>query len=232
MTNATNSTQVDDPDFVKPAIIQSYIDKFQKASDGKFERHTAHSLDWFRKRISKDLNKNRHSMITQAGDYKKRTGKENKTLVGRLLYFEYLAEEAGDKELQVYDQFPMVFIFNTSLSNDGKKLLHALNMHYLLPKERAIVYLKLLKLRNKKSWSYATKLKLSWVFIKSLLSHRIYEKAVHTYRVDRMQSKLIEIYPEDWEIAVFLRLEKWVSVDAKSVKQADIRTAHRKRTAR
>lgn len=221
--------EADDPDYIRPEIIQSYIDKFNKV--GSMGRHTKESLEWFRKRVSKDLRHNRTKLLKNAGDYKRRTGKENKTLVGRLYYFEYAAVEAGDRENNVYDQFPMIFIFNTSISKDGKKLIHALNTHYLLPKERAILYLKLMKVRNKKNWTNATKLKVTWDIIKTLVSHRIYEKAVHAYRVDRIQSRLVEIHAEDWEIATFLRLEHWVGVSNGDVKQADIRTAHRKRAA-
>lgn len=224
---ATTTIDVDDPDYVRPEIIQSYLDKFRRATAGEVKRHTQESLDWFRKRISKDLRLNRQRLIRDSGDYRRRTGRENKTLVGRLYYFHYEAVEAGDRENNVYDQFPMIFIFNTSMSNDGKKLIHALNMHYLLPKERAFVYLKLMKIRNKKNWNNATKLKLSWEVIKQLMSHHLYEKAVHTYRVDRIKTKLIEIHPFDWEVATFLRLEQWIHVEGHAVKQKDIRTSHR-----
>lgn len=226
---ATSQIEANDEDFMSPEIIQSYINKFQKAqaSNVSLKRYTKESLDWFRMRVSKDTKYNRQRLIKNYGDYKRRSGKENKTLVGRLYYFEYRAVEAGDKENNVYDQFPMVFIFNTSISSEGKKLLHGLNMHYLHPKERAIVYLKLLHVRNKKGWTNATKLKVSWEIIKSLVDHRLYEKAVHTYRVDRIQTKLIEIHPAHWEIAVFLRLETWVHVDVGTVDQKEIRKARR-----
>lgn len=215
------------PGYVHPDIIQSYIDKFNKV--GLYQRHTKDSLEWFRKRVSKDLRFNRQRLIHNSGDYKRRTGRENKTLIGRLYYFEYAAEQAGDKENQVYDSFPMVFIFNTSVSKEGKKLIHALNLHYLQPKERAFLYLKLMKIMSKKNWTHATKAKLSWEVITHLVSSKIYEKAVHSYRVDRIQSKLIEIHAIDWEIATFLRLEQWVHVEGKHVDQKDIRASHRTR---
>lgn len=226
---ATQHIEADDEDFTSPELIQSYITKFQKAqaSNSALVRYTKSSLDWFRMRVSKDTKYNRQRLIKNYGDYKRRTGKENKTLVGRLYYFEYKAEQAGDKVNNVYDQYPMIFIFNTSISEEGKKLIHGLNMHYLHPKERAIVYLKLLHVRNKKGWTNAMKLKISWQIIKTLVAHTLYEKAVHTYRVDRIQSKLIEIHPAHWEIAVFLRLETWVSVDVGAVDQKEIRKARR-----
>src|ERR1700676_2507205 len=147
-----SNIDVDDEDYIRPEIIQSFTDKFKSATHNgsEMQRHTKDSLNWFRRQVTKNMNYNRRRIIKGPGDYKVRKGRENKTLVGRLYYFEYAAEEAGDKELQVYDRFPMVFVFNTSVSNDGKKLIHAINMHYLVPRERAVVYLKLMNIRNKK----------------------------------------------------------------------------------
>jgi hypothetical protein len=213
---ANSNIEIDDPDFMRPELVQSYLDKFNKAATNNalLRRHTRESLDWFRKRVSKDLRHNRRKLLRDHGDYRLRTGRENKTLVGRLYYFEYAAEEAGDKELGVYDRFPMIFIFNTSMSKDGKKLIHAINMHYLVPRERAIVYLKLMKLRNKKGWTNATKLHASWELLKSVAQHSLLKRAVHTYRVDRIiNHKMVEVHSEDWEIATFLRLEQWLKID-------------------
>ena len=224
---------IDDDDFIKPEIIQSYINKFQKATAGTIARHTKESLNWFRARVSKDLRHNRQRFLKNGGDYKRRKGNEGKTLIGRLYYFEYEAVEAGDRENGVYDRYPMVFVFNTSTSNQGYKLVHALNMHYLQPRERAIVYLKLMKVRNKKGWSNATKLKITWDIIKALVEHRLYEKAVHSYRVDRIQSKLVEVHADDWEIATFLRLEQFIKVEDKSIAdQQGIRKSHREKSRR
>ena len=226
---ANRQLEKDDPGFVVPDIIQGYIDKFKAAAqnDATLRSHTKEALNWFRARVSKDLGRNRYSLIKDSGSFKRRTGKENKTLIGRLYYFQYEAQEAGDRDNMVYDAFPMVFVFNTSVSSQGHSLIHALNTHYLLPKERAFLYLKLLKIRNRKGWTNATKLKITWEVIKQLMSHQIYEKAVHTYRVDRIQSKLIEIHPEFWEVATFLRMEKWVHIDDKDISQKDIRKSRR-----
>lgn len=213
---ANSTIDVDDPDYLRPEIIQSYLNKFQKAqqSNAALVRHTKESLDWFRKRVSKDLKYNRRRLLVDHGDYRTRKGRENRTLIGRLYYFEYDAVEAGDRELGVYDRFPMIFVFNTSRSKEDKLLIHAINMHYLVPRERALVYLKLMKLRNKKNWTNATKLKASWELLKSVADHDLLKRAVHSYRVDRiLNRKMVEIHAEDWEIATFLRLEQWIKID-------------------
>ena len=223
-----NTTPKDD-DYVTPELIQSYINKFNVATKGSIERNTVASADWFRRRLSKDLNPNRMSFINSHGDYKTRKGTE-KSLIGRLYYFKYMAHLPGDPELPIYDQFPMVFIFNTSKSNDGHNLVHALNVHYLQPKARGMLLLKLLKLKNNKTWSNRTRLKISWELIKSHCNHKLYEHAVKTYRVDRIKTRLIEILPMDWEIAVFLRLEKWVHISGDTMHSSDVRKVHRDRS--
>lgn len=213
---------VEDDDFVTPDTVQRFIDKFNKATKGAIERHSAESLDWFRRRISKDSNMSKTRMLKQPGDYKKRRGTENRTLIGKLFYFQYAAENPGDRALGVYDQFPMVFIFNSTRSKEGHKILWGLNMHYATPQQRAVLYSQLLKLKAGKGYTDQTKLRLTWKLIKSVSQHKLYEKCVHAYRVDRLQSQLIEIHPKDWEVAVFLNLQKWVRPPAQKAVQSEI----------
>lgn len=211
-----SSIEIDDVDFMRPEIIDSYIQKFTKAqqSNAVLARHTKESLDWFRKRVSKDLRLNRRRLLRDHGDYRTRKGSESRSVIGRLYFFEYDAMEAGDRELGVYDRFPMVFVFNTSTTNSDYKLVHAINMHYLVPRERALVYLKLLKIKNKKGWTNDTKLKASWSLLRSVADDNLLKRAVHSYRVDRIVGhKMVEIHAADWEVAVFLRLEQFINID-------------------
>jgi hypothetical protein len=196
-----------------PDLLKRFIDKFKSATGGLVDRHTAESLLWFRRRVSKDTKLNRQALIKSHGDYKAKRGRENRnTIVGKLFYFHYEAETAGDKERGVFDEFPMVFIFNSTKSKEGKQVLWGLNLHYATPAERAILYMKLLKLKNTKGWTEKTKLRVSWALIKQVAAHPVYTKCVHAYRVDRMKSRMIEIEPYDWEVAVFLQLQRWKKI--------------------
>jgi hypothetical protein len=124
----------------------------------------------------------------------------------------------------------MVFVFNTSVSKEGHKLVHAINMHYLVPRERALVYLKLMKIRNKKGWTNATKLKASWAILKQVAQHSLLKRAVHTYRVDRVVgSRMVEIHAYDWEIAIFLQLAQWVKPGNQETDQRSVKETHARR---
>lgn len=207
-TKAPDTEELDED---SPAIVQRFIDKFKAAHRGNaIERHTAESLLWFRRRVSKDTKLNRTALIRSHGDYATKKGREQRySIIGKLFYFHYAAEMAGNKELGVFDEFPMVFIFNKTKTKEGHQVLWGLNLHYATPAERAILYTKLLKLKTTKGWTEKTKLRLTWNLIKQASASKIYEKCVHAYRVDRLLTKMIEIPAKDWEIACFLQLQKW-----------------------
>ncbi len=207
--------------FDAPEVIDRYWQKFFKANGYEAERHGEQALEWFRMRISKDLKVHAKQIITAPSGYNK-FSKEHRTMLGKLYLFEYKAEQAGDEESGTYDRYPMVFFFNMVKNKEGKTLLYGLNMHYLLPKQRAVLYHGLMKLKVSKKWTPNVKLRMQWDMIKKVANHKLMEKAVHAYRVDRLQSRFVEIQPNDWIIAAFLRLERWVQVqDHKHAVQSD-----------
>lgn len=197
---------------IAPAIIQKYVDKYYAINGLGADRFSREALQWFQRRISKDMNPNRDALINQ-NIYKKRTGNEN-VIPGRLYYFKYQAEIAGNKEIGLYDQYPMVFMFNSIKNKEGKRVLYGINVHYLLPVQRYNLFMKLMTLKNKVGYDDKTKLKLQWDLIKAVAGTKIAERSVHAYRLDRFLSRLIEIHPIDWAQATFLQLQKWAKPNA------------------
>lgn len=203
----------EDEDEVSPLLIQRYNQMFTNLTKGQIQRHTKESLDWFRLRLSKDLHVKANQIIKSTA-YAKRTGHENKGLIGRMFLFDYSAQNPGDAELGIYDQYPLVFFFNSTKTKDGHTVLFGLNCHYLKPKERMLFFLQLLKLKNSAGYKpKKARLKLTWDAIKRVATHKYFERCVHAYRVDRIQSKLVEIKPFDWEQVIFLSLQHWVHID-------------------
>lgn len=200
-------------DLQAPHLIQRYWEKFFQLHPIDVQRHSDAALDWFRKRVSKDLKVRADQIIKSTDDYNRYAEKHDRSMIGKLYLYEYEAVEAGDEENGVYDKYPTVFFFNISKSKEGKLLYWGLNMHYLLPKERAAVYSGLMKLKAQKGVTPKTKLKLQWDLIKTVCKHPLVERAVHAYRADRIQSRIVEIPATDWPVALFLRIEKWMSVE-------------------
>lgn len=197
-------------ELMSPQAISRYWDKFFKANKVQEKQYNQEAVEWFRKRISKDLKVQANRIIDAPSDYKNRTAKQVARLsAGSLYTFEYEAETPGGDH-GMYDRFPMVFFFNSFKSKQGKWILLGLNVHYLTPAQRAHLYKGIMTLKNTKGISERTRLRLEWEAITAVAGAKIAEQAVHAYRADRFMSLVTEVAPEDWIIAVFLRSERWV----------------------
>lgn len=228
-TTSTTKPPFDDEGFVSPAIVDKYKQKFFAVYPRDADRFSDESLNWFRLRVIKDI-RVKQSTILDATEYTRKAGTQGNQLIGKLYFFEYEAEMAGDPEHGIYDQFPLIFIFGSSRNKAGKTVLHGLNLHYLAPKERMVLLQELLTLRSSKTVRPGMRLKLSWQMIKAVSKHKLYEKAVHSYRIDRMQSRLVEVPAVDWSVVVFLQLQKWQHITGEGFTPSEYRTITRKRT--
>lgn len=193
-------------DVVPSNMVEKYWDKFFKANPNTIDKYSEEALNWFRVRISKDLQVKAEKII-QSKDFKKRSG--TAAITGKLMLFEYEAESPGDRETGVYDRFPMVFMYDLKEIN-GNFVFYGLNVHYLTPLQRANLYKALMKIKTTKGLTANTRIFAEWSLIKQAAGSKIAERAVHAYRVDRMQSRFVEIPPKDWIVAVFLQLQRWV----------------------
>ena len=220
-------------EYMSPVMLDKYWNKFFKANATQEKQYSKQAVEWFQKRIAKDLKVQAGKIIDADSDYKKRTAKQTARLsAGSLYTFEYEAEGAGG-EHGMYDRFPMCFFFNSFKSKEGKTILLGLNVHYLTPAQRATLYKGLMKLKNTKGISERTRLRLEWEAILSVAGSKIADLAVHAYRADRFRSHVVEIRPEDWIVACFLRTERWLKpVSADPAVQSHVRRIIRRKALR
>lgn len=190
-----------------PDLVRRYIRKFREANGPTAQRHTKESALWFQKRVSKDFNvraQRKQLMETQAYRHRGASAIE----IGRMYLFHYDAIDEGGK-LPYWDMFPLTFFFNKSVSKAGKNLLHGLNMHYLPPRLRHILFLELLKLKTSKGYTPRTRLRMQYEAIKAASQTGLFEPCIKTYRVDHIMSQLTEVNPNDWEVVVHLNIDQW-----------------------
>lgn len=208
-----------------PDIVKRYIDKFKHATAGQMDIHSKEALDWFRKRLSKDLNLSRTELINNHGDYKVKGARADDSFIGRMYYFKYEAILPGDKDLKVYDEYPCIFVYNTYRNKEGTEFIRGVNLHYLPPAERVKFLERLLTLEHNTHYTANTRLKMTWRLIKSVAESKHYKKTVHTYRADRFKSRMVEIHPRDWHIVACLQLMRWkqVKMETNSLSQSHLR---------
>lgn len=215
--NVRPNTRLDETDFIQPEIVQRYIDKFNKANKNDWALYSKEAMLWFSDRIRKDTRIDRKKLLT-AHEYTRRKGTEGKSLIGRLFFFQYEAVMPGDKESGLYDKFPLIFIFNYGKNQEGDNLVWGINFHYLTPRERLLMFTALLKIKTTQTYTEKTKLRLSWNLIKSVSANvNLALRAVHAYRIDRFQSKMIEIAPQSWEMVIPMRTEMFMKPRSEEV---------------
>lgn len=205
-------------------LVDRYWEKFFKANPNQQKIYGDEALNWFRRRISKDLNV-KASQIIKSDDFRKQTS--NSMIVGKLMLFEYAAESPGDSETGLYDRYPMCFIYDIQEIN-GNFVFYGLNVHYLTPRYRGELFKAMMKIKNTKTLNSRTRIHAEWSLIKQVAGNRIASEAVHAYRIDRMKSKFVEIQPQDWIVAVFLQIQRW----AKPVEHSEQTQSKQRRAIR
>lgn len=214
---AKNAIGEEDPlllpaEYDAPELVKRYIRKYRSNFGPEAKRNIHRSHVWFTERISKDANLTpNHMMLAFAQN--KRPVQGIRYIVGRMFYFKYDAKLKN--ELPYWDQYPLVFFFNfvkgdgVNYGEKGVTYLFGLNMHYLPPKLRLLVFEDLIKLRNERAYRSKTRLRLTWQALKRFANHKLYAHCVKVYRADHFRTQLFEIEPQYWEIVLPMRTARF-----------------------
>ena len=104
-----------------------------------------------------------------------------------------------------YDTFPLVF--PVKKFSDG---FLGLNLHYLAPKDRAILMDQLKEYTTNENYDETTKLRLTYNTIMNSRLRRA-KPTIHRYLNGKVKSQFIHISANEWESALFLPVERFKS---------------------
>lgn len=131
-------------------------------------------------------------------------GRDN-TVIGRMYFFMY--DPKHKEKLPIYDRFPLVFPIERY--PDG---FLGLNLHYLGQSERAALLNRLLEYRGNSKITEATRLKLSYDLISSTKNIKgLASNCIKRYLFDHVRSKFIEVTANEWDKAIQLPVELFVT---------------------
>lgn len=116
----------------------------------------------------------------------------------------YLYDPKYKEELPYYDRFPLVIPFKID-----KTHVWGLNLHYLGLKERAILFTAIYDLTNNKKYDQTTKFKLTYEMLNKAAKFKYFKPCVKCYLKSHLRSKPLLIQPEQWDICLFLPLERF-----------------------
>lgn len=122
--------------------------------------------------------------------------------IGHMYMFYY---DAKHKEtLPYFDRFPMIFPYKKV-----KGGFMGINLHYLPHILRAKLMDALYDISSNDKFDETTKLRLSYDILNSAAKYKWFKPCIKHYLTSQVRSRFIYVYPAEWDIALFLPLERF-----------------------
>ena len=190
-------------------VEESYLDKLKDAiKTNQVAARARAAGDWFRSIVNRT--KGKFSSETPEKILSRTEQLESKSVLGKMYFYSY--NPKWKDKLPWYDTFPLVFPIEKY--PDG---FLGLNFHYLAPKHRAILMDQLKMFANNKKYDETTKLKLTYNMLKGFTKIKRAKPTVHRYLTSKVKSKYVLVNADEWEVALFLPVERFRKASKKKV---------------
>ena len=190
-------------------VEESYLDKLKDAirTDQVAARARA-AGNWFRSIVNRT--KGKFSSETPQKILSRQESTVSSSVLGKMYFYSY--NPKWKDKLPWYDTFPLVFPIERY--PDG---FLGLNFHYLAPKHRAILMDQLKAFANNKKYDETTRLRLTYNMLKGFTKIKRARPTVHRYLNSKVNSKFVLVNADEWEVALFLPVERFKKASKKQV---------------
>lgn len=175
-------------------------------SEGILPDLTKNSKDWYRNQASQ-LSK---SSVTVGSVIESMDNQTYMPSLGRMMFFRY--DPKTSEKLPYYDTFPLVIPFRILM--DG---FMGINFHYLPLDLRAKFMDGLYEYASSTSLDDATKIRITYELLNSAASLKYFRPCVKHYLNTSMRSRFLVVPPQQWDIALFLPLERFKKTTKENV---------------
>ena len=180
------------------AINEGLLDKLKTAIKTSTAGAKARAAgDWFREKVRQAGASARMKAVTPNQLLKRQP--DDNILLGKMFFYKYDPKFA--KKLPYWDMYPLVFPFERAPGG-----FYGLNLHYIPPRDRAVLMDNLNQYASNNKYDQTTRLELSYRLLKR------YGRAVpcvKRYLGDRIVSQTVRIDADEWEVAIFLPVERF-----------------------
>ena len=185
---------------------QSFLDTLKSSiKTAKAGAKARAAGDWFREKVKQASASARMRAVTPRQLLKRQESSD--TELGQMLFYKYDPKFA--KKLPYWDMYPLVFPFEKA-----KGGFYGLNLHYIPPRERAVLMDELNSYVTNKKYDATTRLKLSYDLLKGF-GRAV--PCVKRYLGTNVRSNTVRIDADEWEIAIFLPVERFQKEKARVV---------------
>jgi hypothetical protein len=161
------------------------------------------ALQWFR-------NKARNTRINPKQLIQDSSRSQSRIMYGKMYCFYY--DPKTKQELPYYDRFPLVFPIKKA-----KGGFLGINLHYLPPAYRAKLMDALWDLANNEKMNNTTRLMLSYRILSSAAKLKAFRPCIKHYLFDHVETKFINIDACEWNVAIFLPVERFTKATKEKV---------------
>lgn len=158
---------------------------------------------WLRKKAS-DLSPSRASLLSD------KDRQVTRPFIGHMYFYFY--DPKTKDYMKYYDKFPLVIPIE--MYHDG---FLGLNLHYLHPKQRIILLDKLAEYATDKRFDIRTRLRLSYDLLRRASQAFEATPCIKRYLFSHVQSRMVEIFADEWDIAALLPAENFVGASTSKV---------------
>jgi hypothetical protein len=177
---------------------------------GQVPARSRNARDWYRN-AAQNINVTPSKLIRENGS-KLTTGTEP----GTMMMFNY--DPKTKKDLPYYDTFPLIFVVGPA-----EKGFYGLNMHYLPLRQRAMLMDSLYNLASNNRYDDSTKLVMSYQMLKKAATYKLFKPCFKHYLNRNVKSRKLLIDSVEWDIALFLPLQRFQKASASQVYSDSLR---------
>lgn len=172
---------------------------------GQIPAREQESRTWYRDTASKFKTVNEKNLMKADTDRIRSQPK-----VGHMYMFYYDAKHKDT--LPYFDRFPMIFPY--AKANNG---FMGINLHYLPHVLRAKLMDSLYDISSNDKYDETTKLRLSYNVLNGAAKYKWFKPCVKHYLTSQVRSRFLYVYPAEWDIALFLPLERFQGANKSKV---------------
>ena len=174
--------------------MASLFDKLESEAFRKgLQARSKEANDWFAANVKK-LGKIGSSKMLGDDRLRKQAGASP----GDMVMYTY--DPKLKKTLPYYDTFPLAIIVGKAPGG-----FHALNLHYLPPKVRAIFLDKLNDVASNQKFNATTRFKITYKLLMATKSYKYFKPCFKHYLTPNLSSSIMKVNAAEWNIAIFLQ---------------------------
>lgn len=183
----------------------------QQKSSAQLQTASRDSFRWLESKV-KEL-KNRSNVASAVSRESSRY--VDRFTLGGMYFFYY--DPKTKQDLPYYDKFPLVIPLERY--PDG---FLGLNLHYLPIKYRVVFLDKLLDLAVLNPNDEISRVRVTYDILNATRRFREFKPCVKRYITSQIQSKILAVQPNEWDVATFLPIQQFKKATADAVWQESV----------